>query len=75
MQINDTFCSEASGLCIENRQQKCVARFSRDGMTREMFHRHVAEKKILFWNIIIGVASLGIYAAVNAALVWSAIHS
>lgn len=43
--------------------------------SREMFHRHVAEKKILFWNIIIGVASLGIYTAVNAALIWSAIHS
>ena len=43
--------------------------------SREMLHRHIAEKKILFWNIIIGVASLGIYTAVNAALVWSAIHS
>jgi hypothetical protein len=40
-----------------------------------LFHRHVDEKKILFWNAITGVASLGIYAAVNVALVWSALHS
>lgn len=40
-----------------------------------MLHRHVAEKKILFWNMFIGVASLGIYTAMNAALIWSAIHS
>lgn len=43
--------------------------------SRELFHRHVDEKKILFWNAITGVASLGIYAAVNVALVWSALHS
>jgi hypothetical protein len=43
--------------------------------SREMLHRHVDEKKILFWNAICGFASLGIYAAGNVALVWSALHS
>ncbi len=44
-------------------------------ITRELFKREVPERKILFWNIIIGTASLGVYIAFNFALVWSAINS
>jgi hypothetical protein len=43
-------------------------------VSRAMFHLQVAEKKILFWNIVTGVASIGIYALVNLALVWSAVR-
>ena len=42
--------------------------------SREMFHRHVAEKKIFFWNAISGISSLGIYTTVNVALAWNALH-
>jgi hypothetical protein len=55
LQLNDTFCSDATGLCIKNLQPKWA--------------------QILFWKAITGVASLGIYAAVNVGLVWSALRS
>jgi hypothetical protein len=43
-------------------------------ISRDLFKREVPEQKIFFWNMLTAIASLGIFVAVNVALVWNAMN-
>jgi len=44
-------------------------------ISRYLFKREVPEPTIFFWNMHVGSASLGVFVAVNVALVWNAMNS